>query len=145
MVDKALLDKLRELREKGSDDPAAQKEAISVLFEVFKQAAQEDEELKEEVEDSDLCMQFKLTDSEDAFWISARDGEINYGEGEGPDVTVTMLATREVMAGILSREVDATSAYMAGDLVIEGNLQDAMAFGEIASLAGEIIMDKMEE
>ena len=101
MVDKALIEKLKKLRE--SPDAADKTEAIQTLFEVFKQAAKEDEELKEEVEDSNLCMQFKITDSDNAFWISARDGEISYGEGEGPDVTVTMSATQETMTGILSQ------------------------------------------
>jgi len=143
MVDEALIEKLKKLR--ASTDTADKKEAVSTLFEVFKQAAQEDEDLKEEVEDADLCMQFKITDSGDAFWIAARDGEISYGEGEGPDVTVTMAATQEVMTGILSREVDATSAYMGGDLQIEGSLQDAMAFGEIAELAAEFLEEYLED
>jgi len=98
--------------------------------------------LKEEVEDADLCMQFVITDKDEKFWIAARDGAISYGKDEGPDVTVTMKAAFETMSGILSQEVDATSAYMSGDLVIEGNLQDAMQFGEIAGLAGEIMADK---
>jgi len=143
MVDKALIEKLKKLRE--SPDAADKTEAIQTLFEVFKQAAKEDEELKEEVEDSNLCMQFKITDSDNAFWISARDGEISYGEGEGPDVTVTMSATQETMTGILSQEIDATSAYMGGNLQIDGSLQDAMAFGEISELAREYIEEMMEE
>ena len=143
MVDKALIEKLKKLRD--SPEKADKKEAVATLFEVFKQAAKEDEDLKEEVEDADLCMQFKITDSDDAFWISARNGEINYGEGEGTDVTVTMTATQETMTGILSREVDATSAYMGGDLTIEGSLQDAMAFGEIAELAGEYLEEYLED
>ena len=143
MVDKALIEKLKKLRD--SPEKADKKEAVATLFEVFKQAAKEDEDLKEEVEDADLCMQFKITDSDDAFWISARNGEINYGEGEGTDVTVTMTATQETMTGIISREVDATSAYMGGDLTIEGSLQDAMAFGEIAELAGEYLEEYLED
>lgn len=143
MVDQALIEKLKKLR--ASTDAADKREAIQTLFEVFKQASKEDEDLKEEVEESNLCMQFKITDSDNAFWISARDGEINYGEGEGPDVTVTMSATQETMTGILSQEIDATSAYMGGDLQIDGSLQDAMAFAEIADLAREFIEEMMED
>jgi rRNA-processing protein FCF1 len=90
MVDQALIEKLKKLRE--SPQTADKKEAIQTLFEVFKQASKEDKDLKEEVEDSDLCMQFKILDSDEAFWISARDGGISYGEGEGSEVTVTMSA-----------------------------------------------------
>ena len=140
MVDEKLLEELKAIREAGAEN--APPDTIFKIFEVFKQLAQEDEDLKEEVEDADLCMQFVITDKDNKFWIAARDGEISYGEGDGPDVTVTMKAAFETMGGILSQSVDATSAYMAVDLVIEGNLQDAMAFGEIASLAGEIMEDK---
>lgn len=143
MVDKQLIEDLKRLRE--SSETADKREAVSKLFEVFKQAAQEYDELKDEVEDADLCMQFRITDSGDAFWVEVRNGAINYGEGDGPDVTVTMSATQEVMTGILSREVDATSAYMAGDLALDGKLQDAMAFGEIAQIAAEFIEDLMEK
>jgi putative sterol carrier protein len=145
MVDKALIEKLRGLREKGAADPSAAREAISTLFEVLKQIAAEDEELKEELEDMDLCMQFEITDGDAKFWVSMRDNKIDYGEGVGPDVTVTLKASQEVMAGILSQQMDATSAYMSGDLVIEGQLQDAMQFSEITGLAGEIIIDMMDE
>jgi hypothetical protein len=49
------------------------------------------------------------------------------------------------MTGILSQEIDPTSAYMGGDLQIEGNLQDAVAFGEISELARDYIEEMMEE
>ena len=140
MVDEKLLEELKAIREAGAEN--APPETVLKIFEVFKQLAKEDEDLKEEVEDADLCMQFVVTDKDYKYWIAARDGEISYGEGDGPDVSVTLKAAYAIMSGMLSQEVDATSAYMAGDLVIEGNLQDAMAFGEIAGLAGEIMEDK---
>ena len=142
MVDKKLLEELNAIREAGPEN--APPDTVLKVFEVFKQLAQEDEDLKEEVEDADLCMQFVVTDKDYKYWIAARDGEISYGDGDGPDVTVTLKAAYNIMAGMLSQEVDATSAYMAGDLVIEGNLQDAMQFGEIAGLAGEIMEDMNE-
>ena len=140
MVDEKLIEELKALREAGPEN--APPNSVLKIFEVFKQLAEEDEDLKEEIEDADLCMQFVITDKDYKFWISAREGEISYGEGDGPDVSVTLKAAYSIMSGMLSQEVDATSAYMAGDLTIEGNLQDAMAFGEIASLAGEIMEDK---
>jgi putative sterol carrier protein len=65
------------------------------------------------------------------------DGTIEYGEGEGDDPSVTLSATGATWAGMSAGEIDSTSAYMSGDLVIEGNLQDAIAFGEIQSIAME--------
>ena len=144
MVDQALLDKLKDMRE---NPEAAGNEAALILFEVFKQLAEEDEDLKEEVEDAELCMQFIMMEGEQEgykYWVSIRDGKLEAGEGDGPDVSVTLKASREVLAGMASREIDSTAAYMAGDLVIEGSLQDAMAFNEISSLAGDLIEELIE-
>ena len=46
-------------------------------------------------------------------------------------------ANWETMGGMMSGEVDDTAAYMSGDLVIEGNLQDTMAYGEFMRIAVE--------
>ena len=144
MVDQALLDKLKKMR----DNPeSAGNDAALTIFGIFKQLAEEDEELKEEIEDMDLCMQFIILEGDNEaykYWVSIRDNTIDAGEGDGPDVTVTLKASREVLAGMLTREVDATAAYMAGDLHIEGSLQDAMAFGEVSSLAGDLLSELLE-
>jgi hypothetical protein len=42
-----------------------------------------------------------------------------------------MKATWEIVGKILSMESDGQDEYMAGDLIIEGNLQDAINYGEI--------------
>jgi len=142
MVDKKLIEEIKEIRSAGAEN--APPDTIFKIFEMFKQLGAEDEELKELIEDSDLCMQFVITDKDYKYWIAARDGVISYGEGDGPDVTVTMEATFHTMSAILSQEMDATSAYMGGDLVIDGSLQHAMEFSEIGSLAGDIIRDMIE-
>ena len=149
MVNQDLINKLKGWNENPpSPDEVDEKfgeEFLTTMFTVFKELAEEDEDLKEEVEDADICMQFVMTgDQEFKFWISARDGKIDFGVGEGPDVTVTMSANAESMFQMLSGQADATAMYMSGDLTIEGNLQDAMAFGEISSIAAELMQDMME-
>jgi len=64
-----------------------------------------------------------------------------YGDGEVDNPSFTFSANKEVGLGMLFGEVDATSAYMAGDITVEGNLQDAMAFQEIIELALEAYED----
>ncbi len=151
MVNKELIDKLKNWQANPPNpdevDESFGLEFLTTLFTLFKELSEEDEDLKDEVEDADICMQFIMTNEsqEFKFWISAREGKIDFGQGDGPDVTVTMKASAEIMFGILSGQEDATSAYMSGDLMIEGNLQDAMAFGEISSIAAELIQEKMEQ
>ena len=134
MVDPNLIKELKEMREKGASKPS---DALK-LIEFIKQIAEESEDLKEELEDIDtMLIQFVVTDIDYKYWVKMGDGTVDYGEGEGNDPSATMSATGATWTGIGSGEIDATSAYMSGDLVIDGNLQDAIAFGEIRSIATE--------
>ena len=150
MVNQELINKLKAWQE---DPPTAETadekfgiEFLTTLFTLFKELSEEDDDLKEEVEDSDICLQFIMMykDQEFKFWISARDGKIDFGIGAGPEVTVTMKAESENMFKLLSGQGDGTSMYMAGDLSIEGNLQDAMSFNGIASIAADLIREAMD-
>jgi putative sterol carrier protein len=135
MVDENLIKEIKEMREKGPGEPS---DALK-LYEFIKQLATENEELKEELEDIDtVIVQQEVTDIDFRYWIKFGEGAADYGEGESADATVTMKATQATWAGLSSGEIDSTSAYMSGDLVIEGNLQDAIAYGEILGLAMEL-------
>ncbi len=129
MVDEALI---KEMKVKFDAGAAAAEPADSLkVFELFKQIAEENEDLKEELEDMDIVIQMIITDKEAKFWLKANDGTLEFGDGDVENPSFTFSATQEVGAGMLFGEVDATSAYMAGDITVEGNLQDAMAFQEI--------------
>jgi len=150
MVDQGLIDKLKGWREDPPDEDSIDEkfgeDFITTLFSIFKQLSEEDEDLKDEVEDAELCMQFIMTwEGKDfKFWISVRDGKMDFGVGEGPDVTVTLKAAADKMFSMLSGEAESTALYMSGDLTIEGNLQDAMAFGEISSIAADLIEELID-
>jgi len=134
MVDPNLIKELKEMREKGASKPS---DALKI-FEFAKQLAEENEDLKEELEDIDtMVVQLVMTDVDYKYWVKMGDGTIDYGEGAGDDPSVTMSATGATWAGLSSGEIESTSAYMSGDLVIDGNLQDAIAFGEIQDIAKE--------
>ena len=134
MVDQNLINEIKEMREKGASQPS---DALKI-FEFVKQLAEENEDLKEELEDIDTTMvQLIITDINYKYWVKMGDGTVDYGEGEGDDPSVTMSATGATWTGMSSGEIESTSAYMSGDLVIDGNLQDAIAFGEIQGIAME--------
>lgn len=141
MVDENIIKELKELREKGPSQPS---DALKT-YEFVKQLAEENEELKEELEDIDLMVvQLVITDVDYKYWVKIGEGKLDYGEGEGEDPSVTMSATGTTWTGLTSGEIDSTSAYMSGDLVIEGNLQDAIAYGEVLGLAQELGADYFE-
>ena len=143
MVDEALLKELKEKMDAGA--ASATVEDIPKVFDFFVQVAEENEDLKEELEDMEITVQQVLTDIGAKFWLIAKDGKLEYGKGEVDNPSFTFSCTMEVGAGMLFGEVDATSAYMAGDITVEGNLQDAMAFQEIIELALEAYEDLVDE
>lgn len=142
MVDEALVNELKEKFDAGA--AAAEPDDALKCFQLFEQVADEMEDLKEELEDMDIAVQMILTDADKKFWVKASEGNLEYGEGDVDNPSFTFSATKEVGLGMLFGEVDATSAYMAGDITVEGNLQDAMAFQEIIELALEAFEEEIE-
>ncbi len=143
MVDESLLKEIKAAQDAGAS--AAKPESMMKMFEFIKQISTENEDLKEELEDMDIAIQMVLSDVDKKHWLTVKEGNLNYGEGDVENPSFTMSSTMEVGAGILMGEVDATSAYMAGDITVEGNLQDAMAFQEIIELALEAYEDLIED
>ena len=143
MVDEALLKKIKAAQDAGAS--AASAEEVMLMYEFTKQISLENEDLKEELEDMDIAISQILTDIDKKYWLTVKEGILDYGEGDVDNPSFTMSSTLEVGAGILMGEVDATSAYMAGDITVEGNLQDAMAFQEIIELALEAYEDLIED
>ncbi|MFW9773048.1 MAG: SCP2 sterol-binding domain-containing protein [Candidatus Thorarchaeota archaeon] len=143
MVDESLLKELKAAQEKGAT--AASPDDVVKVFEFIKAISTENEDLKEELEDMDIAIQLVISDADKKYWLTVKEGDLDFGEGDTDNPSFTMSSTLEVGAGILMGEVDATSAYMAGDITVEGNLQDAMAFQEIIELALEAYEDLIED
>jgi putative sterol carrier protein len=139
MVDADLIEKVKGLIDAGAD--AAGPDDLKTMYELYKQIAVENEDLKEELEDMDITVQQVITDKDVKYWMKAKEGNLEYGAGDVENPSFTFSCTMTVGAGMLYGEVDATSAYMAGDITVEGNLQDAMAFQEIIELAMEAFED----
>ena len=143
MVDESLLKDLKAAQDAGAS--AAKPDDLMRVFKFIKEISTDNEDLKEELEDMDIAIQMIITDAEAKFWLVAHDGTLEFGEGDVDNPSFTFSAAKEVGAGMLFGEVDATSAYMAGDITVEGNLQDAMAFQEIIELALEAYEDLAED
>ncbi len=140
MVDEALAEEVRKMRDEKT--MASDPKNVLKIMELMKQVSGEIDDLKEELDDIDQFVgQMVVTDKDFKYWVKIGDGVFDYGEGEGSDPSFTMSANWETMGGLMSGEVDGTSAYMSGDLQIEGNLQDTMAYGEYLAL----VVETMEE
>ena len=122
MVDADLISKVKGLIDAGAD--AAAPDDLTTMYELYKQIAVENEDLKEELEDMDIVVQQVITDKDAKFWMKAKEGTLDYGTGDVDNPSFTFSCVLAVGAGMLFGEVDATSAYMAGDITVEGNLQN---------------------
>ena len=143
MLDEKLLAKLKQKMDSGTENAII--DDVLLVFELFKQISETDEDLKEELEDMDIRVQQITTHIDKDFWLEIEDGKLKYGEGKIANPSFTFLCTLKILVGILYGEIDMTSAYMAGDITVEGNLQDAMAFQEIIELSLEVVEDNLEE
>ncbi len=142
MVDQAIIDKVTELRKDMGEDP----KALLTMQELIKQASAEIDDLKEELADIDQIIgQMVIPDKDYKMWVKIGDGVYDYGEGEDANASFTMTCNWETMSGMMTGEVDGTSAYMSGDMQIDGNLQDVMAYGEYSSFAAETLQEMAEE
>ncbi len=144
MVDEALAAEVKDMRDNKT--LAADPKNVLKIMELMKQVSGEVDDLKEELEDIDEFIgQMDVTDKGFKWWVKIGDGKFDYGEGSVEDPSFTMSANWETLGGLMSGEVDGTSAYMSGDLQIEGNLQDTMAYGEYLQLVAETMEELAEK
>jgi len=138
-MDEDLIKKVTNIMETGMKDP----EDIITLNELFKQASSEIEDLKEELSDiNQFVGQMVISDKKFQWWVKMGDGIYEYGKGEVEGPSFTMSANWETMSGMMVGEIDGTSAYMSGDLQIEGDLQNTIAYGDYLGLVADILQEQ---
>ena len=133
MVDKeAIMDKI----ESGSFGIADLEDYLTLFLGV----SNESEDVHEEVEGWNRKLFIKLSDT-DNFWLQIAEGKFTSGKGDADDCDVTLEMTGETAAGVFTGEIDATSAYMSGELKIIGPLPDAVKFRTLT----ELVREELEE
>ncbi len=142
MVDETLL---KEIKNAHAGSSAASEFDIKKALEFIKQISAENEDIQEEIEVMDITIQMIIKDANLKLWLTVKEGVLDYGDGNVDNPSLTILSPLGVLANILMGEVDATSAYMAGDITVEGNLQDAMVFQEILEIALEAFEGLIED
>ena len=135
MVDIELLKELKRIMDLGPEgaDPTYTLKA----FEFFSQLAKENEEIIDMLKEINIKVQVIIFDTDYKYWLTASEGSINYGEGEIADASLTMSTSMEIAVGMLYGDFDPVSAYMSGEIIMEGNLADAMEFQDILDVAME--------
>jgi len=139
MVNLNLLTELRNAIDNGAE--FATLDDILNTFEFFKQIVNEDIDLKEELEDMDIRAQIIITDISEQLWLLLKNGKLEYGKGLIERPSFTLACTKDIATGMIFGEIDLTSAYLAGDATVRGNLEDAIAYQEIIEIVMEVFED----
>jgi putative sterol carrier protein len=77
-------------------------------------------------------LQFKFTDTKEDWLIKAVDGKdatLTQEALEKPDVLVTM--TTDILAGIMDKKINGTTAYMTRKIQVKGAMEDLMKLQKI--------------
>ncbi len=135
MVDDSVKEAMLEKIESGSFGIAD----IGEYMKLFAEVANESEDVEEKLEDWDRVFCFSMEGADD-FGMKVEEAKITIiAKPEESDVELTM--SGDTAAGIFTGEIDATSAYMSGDLKITGPLPDAVKFRTITELVREELED----
>ncbi|WXG40292.1 MAG: SCP2 sterol-binding domain-containing protein [Candidatus Freyarchaeum deiterrae] len=105
----------------------------------MEEVAARSEDVAAELEGWERVIQFQ-GEGVDPFYITIKDGKLSVSEGTYENPDLTMEANHDTVLGMITGEIDATSAYMSGDLKVIGALPDAVKFRTLI----EIIRDEME-
>ncbi|TFG30468.1 MAG: SCP2 sterol-binding domain-containing protein [Promethearchaeota archaeon] len=103
-----------------------------IMVKSLEEIAKVDEEFQEDMEDIEGIIQWKIGNIR--AYQKFEEGKYSFvmdAEAEDPEVTM-ILEDVEFAQKFFNGEVDGTSAYMSGDLKIEGDLQLTMAYGSLA-------------
>lgn len=143
MVNKKLLKELKKKLEKGPE--AADPDDTLKGFELLKQFSQENDEIKEFMTEMDILVQFEIFDIDKFYWLSVKEGKMDYGEGKVENPSFIMGTGMDIAVTMLFNEYDPVSAYMAGEIIIEGDLPAAMEFQDIINIAMEMFEDLIKD
>ena len=111
-----------------------------IMAKSLEEIAKVDEDFQEDMEDIEGIIQWKIGNIR--AYQKFEEGKYSFvmdAEADDPEVTM-ILEDIEFAQKFFNGEVDGTSAYMSGDLKIEGDLQLTMAYGSLA----EYITDYLE-
>jgi len=105
---------------------------VYIMAKSLEEIAKVDEDFQEDLEDIEGIIQWKVGNIR--VYQVYKEGKYSFvmdEEAEDPDVTM-ILEDLDFARQFFSGEVDGTSAYMSGDLKIEGDLQLTMSMGSLA-------------
>lgn len=111
---------------------------IPAYFDLFCQLGNVNAELQAEVESWNRRLMFVI-DGLGTYVITVDGGQLGLSVGASTDVELVLKMSAAEAVLIFSGDKDATAAYLAGDLVVEGELPDAIKMQALLEIVAEEI------
>jgi hypothetical protein len=134
-IDAALRDHVLDRIEEGNLSIGDLKD----FFTVFTQICNNTEDIQDEVERFDRTFLIRV-DGNPFAWLTIQDCKFRMGSGDIDKSDITLDMTEKLALEIFSGRIDATVAYMNGDLKVNGVINDAIVFRTIL----ELVQEEME-
>ena len=139
MVDQAIVDKVKKLKQDMGDDP----KVLLTMLEYMKQTSTEIDVLKEKIENMhEIIVQTFIMNKGFKMWEKIGISDYDYGEGKVQDPSFTISTNWETISGILTGKIDGTMASMIGNIQFDGNLEDIAEYGEYLAFASKTLEEK---
>ncbi|MHA1719200.1 MAG: SCP2 sterol-binding domain-containing protein [Promethearchaeota archaeon] len=116
-------------------------EEVPEVMELLVGIANTDEDFKDEFEDLTKSYAFIITDKpeNEHMWIKIEEGKFSSGSGPLKPVDLAFSCDSKVAAGMVSGAVDSNTAFMKGELKLDGAISDGMKFQNILALFRDVL------
>jgi len=101
-------------------------------------------ELQEEISGYDDTYQTSILDVGYNYWLTLRQGKLEYGRGIHPKATFTVSYSKDLIIKILKKEINGTDAFMKGKLRADGDLSQGLHYIKIFRLFIKYLEKKTE-
>ena len=111
---------------------------MPTLIEGMSELLANSEEAQEEMEDmEDVSVEISVPTIDMYLNMSIKDGKFTGGEGKLPDAELKLGMKKSAFLNLLQNEGDLVSAYMGGDVTLEGPLNKAMSLQSLFEILSD--------
>jgi len=116
---------------------------ITKYLELIKTLSQDNDEFREELGELNLTHILLILNKPNIrYWIKFGKGLFQYGQGEFENGTVTISCPSNIIVDIIKGKTNGFKEFLNGRSHMEGNLQYAVVFFDLLTLASEILSEK---
>ncbi len=100
-----------------------------------------EDDMKDEYEDFTKSYYFKVSDKpeNDHMWLSVEKGKFTCGKGKPAKIDLTFTMTAALAADMISGKVNSNSAFLSGNLKLEGSVKDGAKFQGMQAIMRDLL------